>query len=455
MGISIEERTGGEAGLQTLQMDKIGDVIRKIRKKRGLRLEDLADENISPATISNIERGIPHVHPDKIRYLLSKMDLDLDDLPRLMQEEQNELDRLRFRLTAIETLHDLGHADEALARIEELELDDTHDWSAIVHYLKGKCHLSKGHLRRAERLLYNAIRLSGQQPELRKYNIEAAAFCELSTVYLHQHRFERALQLIENGLSAFHAEGDRSQLHFLLSVNKAVCLDQLGRTGEAFQTLETLWEHLPRVHHIHAVLKAYELRAKLLLRQRMMEEAAACARTGLEMARLNHQHDHAFHFWNLLGNIYFQTRDWEDAELCFCLAVQLKNRLRDQHLIPDAYIRLGLLYMRQEKWEQAREELEQALKWGRKHPYTPAYADALMAMGDYHRQRGEMEEAIVHYREAVTWARNNGDRKREREALLYQAQCLKEGEPDLYRLCLEELYHAEKALRENTSTYRS
>lgn len=449
MGIGIEEEIGGETGLQSLQIDKIGDVIRKIRKKRGLRLEDLADDNISPATISNIERGIPHVHPDKIRYLLSKLDLDLDALPKLIQEERQELERLRFRLASIETLHDLGHADEALRRIDELSLDDTHDLAAVVYYLKGKCYITKGYLRRAERLLFNAIRLTGQQPEQRKNNLEAAAFCELGSVYFAQHRYEQALQYIENGLSAFHPDGERSQLRYLLLVNKAACLDRLGRTGEAFQTVEILWHHLHQIHHIHTVLKTYELRTELLLRQRLSEDAISCALEGLEIARLNHQYDRAFHLWTLLGNIYFQNRDWENAELCFCLALRLKNRLRDQQAILEAYTRLGLLYMTQEKWDQAREQLDQALKLGRQYPYIPVYADALMAMGNYYRQQGELKEAADHYREAVKWARKNGDRKRERDALFHQAQCLRDENPDWFRSCLEELYRAEIALRES------
>jgi len=455
MGISIEEEIGGEIGLQPLQIDKIGDVIRKIRKKRGLRLEDLADDNISPATISNIERSIPHVHPDKIRYLLSKLDLDLDALPKLIQEERHELERLRFRLTSIETLHDLGHADEALKRIDELSLDDTHDLAAAVYYLKGKCYITKGHLRRAERLLFNAIRLTGQQPEQQKNNLEAAAFCELGAVYFNQHRYEQALQYFENGLSAFHPDGERSQLRYMLLVNKATCLDRLGRTGEAFQTVEILWHDLPRIHHVHTVLKTYELRTELLLRQRLSEDAISCALEGLEIARLNQQYDRAFYLWTLLGNVYFQNRDWENAELCYCLALRLKNRLRDQRMILKAYTRLGLLYMTQQKWEQAKEQLEQALKLGRQHPYTPVYADALIAMGNYYRLRGEMMEAVDHYREAVKWARKNGDRKRERDALFHQAQCLREGDTDWFRSCLEELYRAEKALREITTPYRS
>lgn len=50
----------------TVGLTEIGHIIRMVRKSRGLRLEDLADENISPATISNVERGVAHVKQEKV-----------------------------------------------------------------------------------------------------------------------------------------------------------------------------------------------------------------------------------------------------------------------------------------------------------------------------------------------------------------------------------------------------
>jgi transcriptional regulator with XRE-family HTH domain len=44
--------------LNSTEIQELGAIIGKIRKEKGWRLEDLADENISPATISNIERGV-------------------------------------------------------------------------------------------------------------------------------------------------------------------------------------------------------------------------------------------------------------------------------------------------------------------------------------------------------------------------------------------------------------
>src|SRR5690554_2865525 len=80
--------------LNSIQINEIGELIRKRRREQGLRLEDLADENISPATISNIERGVPYVHQEKVRYVLSKLRLNPEDLPKLLLGEQQSMERL-------------------------------------------------------------------------------------------------------------------------------------------------------------------------------------------------------------------------------------------------------------------------------------------------------------------------------------------------------------------------
>ena len=61
--------------MNSLELHEIGEIIRRVRKKRGFQLEDLADEKISPATISNIERGVPHVSYQRAMYLLEKLNL--------------------------------------------------------------------------------------------------------------------------------------------------------------------------------------------------------------------------------------------------------------------------------------------------------------------------------------------------------------------------------------------
>lgn len=52
-----------------LPLDKIGPILRKKRMELGLRIHDLADEQISRSTISNAERGLPIVTETMYLYL--------------------------------------------------------------------------------------------------------------------------------------------------------------------------------------------------------------------------------------------------------------------------------------------------------------------------------------------------------------------------------------------------
>lgn len=116
--------------MKQLALHEIGEVIRKVRKDRGLRLEDLADENISPATVSNIERGVAHVSPEKISYLLEKLNLPMRKLPEMLMKEQEKLKKVKFELLSIATLRRIGLIDEALKRLDALNLDENNPFIA-------------------------------------------------------------------------------------------------------------------------------------------------------------------------------------------------------------------------------------------------------------------------------------------------------------------------------------
>lgn len=130
--------------MKTVELQEIGEIIRKIRKQRGLRLEDLADNNISPATISNIERGVPHVSMDKALYLLDKLKIETSQIPFLLMEEENELRNVELELEMVESLWKLKQYDKAMDKIEHLNLEDNHPLAATAAYLKGKCFVKRG-----------------------------------------------------------------------------------------------------------------------------------------------------------------------------------------------------------------------------------------------------------------------------------------------------------------------
>jgi transcriptional regulator with XRE-family HTH domain len=130
---------------------ELGAYVREVRKRQGWTLENLADEHISISTISNEELGKTNVKPEKIAYLLTKLKVQLEELPKLMNQ-QSELQTdttewIKEQLLAIEHLIDLEEEAKGWSRLKALlkaeELETHHPLIALVNYIKGKYYFNK------------------------------------------------------------------------------------------------------------------------------------------------------------------------------------------------------------------------------------------------------------------------------------------------------------------------
>ncbi|SMO84129.1 tetratricopeptide repeat protein [Melghirimyces algeriensis] len=435
--------------MSAIAIREIGEIIRKNRKEKGFRLEDLADENISSATISNVERGIPYVSLDKVQYLLAKLGIEMDKLPSLLMDEQRENKDLEFKLFAIETMRDaFGNTDDLLKELNGLELEDSHPYAATVWYLKGRCYCQNRLWDKAERALSNGIRLSKQHPYGEKSNIEAACFTELGLCSYHQNNLETALKFTESGLDAFQTEGDRKFIQYKLLRNKAVYLERLGRLNEALQVVQDTWDYLSEIQPVSVVLSLYCLRADLSVKTGLYQEAIEIAKDGLKIAQFDQRYGHLFDLWAILGSAYIKLMEWSIAEYCFRMALKLKDKPIHQHSLIDAYTRLGLMYLKQERWEEAREVIEKAVENGKKLNHVPWLINAYISLGDYYRLQGGDQQAISSYQNAYDLAYANQLRYKEQTILLRLAKCWEKIDEQEFQRCMRNIYKVQEKISE-------
>ncbi|QKG84461.1 helix-turn-helix transcriptional regulator [Kroppenstedtia pulmonis] len=427
-----------------VDVNEIGEIIRKVRKEKGLRLEDLADENISPATISNLERGVPHVKHDKLTYLMEKLNIKINQIPDLIMKEHQKLQHLQFNLFAIESLRDNGYPEEALCKIDELDIDDSNPYIAHIHLLKGKCYNSLGKWKKAERAFFNAIRHMNNNHSDKQSNIEAASFTGLSLCSFFQNNLDQALVYTESGLEAFVEDGERSQYKYVLFQNKAMFLEKQGRPIEALKVVQDSWNFLPKIEQIEVILGFYWLRAELLRHTGLYQDAIHYAKEGLEKARFNHEYCRQFDLWTVLGSTYMALKEWDQAESCFELALKLKDRFPNGEILTSAYARLGILYMYQKKWNEAKDAILKAIQKGEEFNDAPRLAYAFIVMGHYYQKRKEFNEAITYYQRSLDLARNHNYRQKERLALHLLAECLEEIDEQEFQSCVRNMYIAQK-----------
>lgn len=434
--------------MSLLEIHEIGEVIRKVRKDRGLRLEDLADENISPATISNIERGVPHVNLEKTKYLLRKLELDLETLPSLMVSEQQEMEETKFELFNVELLLDIEDLNQAQKKLEQLDLDDGHPYAATAHFLKGKLNRIKKNWKRAERAFFNAIRLANQGNPGRESNIEAAAYNELSLNSFGQNDMKQALKYTENGLEVFQPGGERPQYEFILKRNRAIYLERLGRLGEAMQIVQEAWPQIREMVQIETILSFYWLRSDLLRRSHMFDEAITYAKEGLELARINRHHDSMFDLWTVLGSIYMNQKRWDQAESSFEMALKLADQVLHEDKLVTVHARLGVLYMNRSDGGDPYETIQKAIQIGERTNSATRLSYALQVMGDYFRKQDDLEQAILYYNKMLKLAQKHDYKKKEYLALFRLSQCYETVDEQEFHQCLRKLYQVQQELQE-------
>ncbi|WP_302104683.1 helix-turn-helix domain-containing protein [Polycladomyces zharkentensis] len=434
-----------------LDLIKIGEVIRKVRKSRGLRLEDLADQKISSATVSNIERGVPHVGSEKVMYLLDKLGITLDQIPEILEEENEKLEELLNQLMAVESKLNIIDNQKLLNQLHDLPIDDQHKLAAYRHYLMGRCYFNLKDLKRAERSFYNAIRLAGLSSFNKVNNIEALSFNELGICSFYQNDLEQAIQYTENALET--VDGD-SWIKYKFACNKAAYLEKLGRIGETMKIVQELWHHIEKMD-IDTALNLYDIRTNVFRKSKMFREAIQCAKEGIEKARLTDKRDRLFELWTALGSVYLSIQDWNKAETCLLTAVEIGETIELHRVLISAYTKLGILYTRLQKEKEAEESLNRAIQLGKDTNNAIPLTYAYLMMGDLDQCRGNILGSTDFYKKALELSRKIRNKNLEYKALFRLAKLKKGDSREEFLSVLENMYEVAATISEESKEEES
>jgi len=442
--------------MNMIEMSEIGKFIRKVRKERGLRLEDLADEHISTATISNIERGVPHVNKDKVLYLMSKLGLDLSEIPEMIEKDSGSLESMQVKFTAIETMIGLGNPGRAQFLLSNISEETYSRHQATIRYLKGKIYAAKKDWRKAERELSEAIRLAYQDPYSPKSNLEAVSYCGLAQCRAIQKDYEQALKYVERGLEACQDQNESpEQIQFQLLLSRVIYLEKIGRTDEALKNLDELWQYQSEIQNKEMVIKMFSLKAKLLSRMQMYHDAIRYARHGAMMAMSSKDYDEMFQLWNILGISYMEISQLDDAETCFLFLLELSDQVSNKDEVVRAHCSLGRIYILQGKLNEAREVLGRALSWAEKSHDPFERNTALLMMGQLMKKMKHYSDAAEYFKQAIQVAVKHKFKQRIYMSYYELADCYEEmGDLDGFKDATEKMYRAQKEMEKEELIFR-
>jgi tetratricopeptide (TPR) repeat protein len=418
---------------------ELGNLIRRKRKERGLKQEELSvDRVISTGTISNIERGAYRVNREKLEYLCDRLGICRDVLNEYLSQEAVEGQQLdqadpKLELLGIEYLMDMVDLEKGWDRLRQVRISRTDPLYGIELYLKGRYYEEKQKWESAEVHYQQAIRHVEQFPELMETNIQASSFNSLSRIYNHLNRLDQALQCIQMGLKSFMPDGERKHVKYHLLISKVIYLEKLDRDNEALLLLEEIWNEMDQIDSAEVRLNMYEMRAKLLNKMRLYEQAITFAYRGLLKARIDRMYDRAFELWTTLGESYAKSGSPHDAELCFRSALQLRHKIRRKYLLPSTYSKLGLLYFEKNDLDNSEKFLKKAVELGKKNQDAFRLIEALTSLGDCYQKQGKLQLAKSHYEEALELAEKGGFDIQRQNILRKLALCCEQLDPECFR----------------------
>ncbi|MCS1350298.1 lipopolysaccharide assembly protein LapB [Mechercharimyces sp. CAU 1602] len=425
---------------------EVGEILRRERKEKRLRLEDVADKNISPATVSNIERGVPHVLPAKIEYLMDKLDLSEADIKARMSGIEKELEYLELRLTAIEALIDQG--DIALAEKQLIEFDGLgteHPLSAHIFYLRGSLYIEKKQPSKAEKELLNAIRLSEQNHN----NIHVDSYNLLSYVAYFKNDLESALKFANQGLEKFIPGGKRDHVFDVLLVNKLSYLDKLNRVGEALSILNDIWERKEEIKRPELLLHLYHLKVSLLRKTGYYEEALEVGLEGIQRSRLTNEYNRTLHIWDSLSSVYLRLGNLKSADVCLEYAISLEPLISSKSYFVSTLTKKGILHMKKSEFEQATEYLSRAIILGNKQKTDVYLLDALAIMGDLKVSLEEYNDALTFHRKALDIADRLGFKRKKHSLLFRIIKSLQKTGSEEFKTELTNMFEVQKEIKED------
>ncbi|HEU5373808.1 MAG TPA: tetratricopeptide repeat protein [Ktedonobacteraceae bacterium] len=105
-------------------------------------------------------------------------------------------------------------------------------------------------------------------------------------------------------------------------------------------------------------------------------------------------------FYHQLGNVFFEQRQWEQAEMNYQQALHIRTSFNDRLAQADSYGQLGMVARAQLQWEQAEQYYQKALQIFIDHNDRPGQARVYANFGNMAQQRERWDQAEQYYLQA-------------------------------------------------------
>lgn len=406
--------------LETIERKKIGEYLKRERKRKGIKSSLLVEDGLSQSTISNIERGVLSVDISRIIRLSEKLDIDVDQMVHDLQEIDQNRENVQEQLQGIESLlaHNLS-TEKCLEMLNEIQ--NKHSMNTpYVFYLRGKCYIRTKQWDKAKLALRQSVEIC----ESNKDNMKSASLYELSRVCYYIKEFDLALEYVDQGLFHFNDTGDRKYIRYNLYIMKVYILEAQEKFGEALSAIIKLWEFMQEIDDMRLVLTMYEKRALFLIKLGMFEDSVEFLLEGIEKARRNEFLDRSCELWTILSNAHLQMGKLTSAKSDIEIAIEMIENCNEK-VKAYAHLTYGKV-LKKEHPETAIEQFEIANRLARSHKMLDYIVDSYILLGDCLMESGKLKKALKEYKNAENVITKIGNKNKELDVAWRICKCLEE-----------------------------
>jgi tetratricopeptide (TPR) repeat protein len=378
--------------------DDLYKVVRKMRRDKQIKLDDLADNCLSTSTISRYERGLLDLDFDKLNLILNRMNISENDIPGLVREMQQEelIRNYLFRSVETQVRHEIipfSEFNKKLALINH---------PTAVDYLRGKRFYIKKNYKNALKCYHSVIQ-NEEDEHYPEQNIIPSAYLDLSVIAYKNNDYAGSLKYLDQGINTFNHRGSRQYIKYSLYYNKALIFEQLGLLAESKEALEPAWVDKEIIEDIRTRIQVYQLKSTLYRHEKRYMEAFPLLSKAFDLANINDFADHSYYILVDIAKITYELERYEYSERCLLAALLLKDKLKNARATT-AYIELSRTYLAMDKLHPAKEQIHQAIKITKKAKDINKLIQAYIVSGDIHEKENNQEEACSSYKKALELA---------------------------------------------------
>jgi two-component system, LytTR family, sensor kinase len=141
--------------------------------------------------------------------------------------------------------------------------------------------------------------------------------------------------------------------------------------------------------------------ARLLYEQDKNEEAAALARSIVDLAEAEGNHTARAYAINTIGNTFFNRNLYEEALEQYLIAEKILSEYSEEKNIIPSLINIAIIYNRQKFYDKAIAFYQKALKLSESEPLNQGHAQIHNGLGNVYSENGDNEKSYFHFEEVL------------------------------------------------------